>query len=81
MRGWGDQQRSCKQIVRLFNETFLNENNRISKTTIVRTIQRFEESDSVRNCPKSGRPATATSKNKALDLLSKIFYKSRCTTT
>jgi len=39
--------------MRLFNETFRNENNRISKTTIVRTIQRFEESDSVRNHSKS----------------------------
>jgi len=42
----------------LFNETFCN--NRISKTTVVRTIQHFEESSSIRNRlnPKSGRPAT-----------------------
>jgi len=38
--------------MRLFSEIFCNENNIISKITIVRTIQRFEESGSVRNRPK-----------------------------
>jgi len=47
MRGWGDQQRDHKQVMQLFNKTFRNKNNRISKTTVVRTIQRFEISDSV----------------------------------
>jgi len=55
--------------MRLFNETVRNENNRISKTTIMRTIQRFEESGSDRNRAKSGRPATATNENKVLDVL------------
>jgi len=39
-------------------------NNRISKTTIVRTIQRFEKSGSDRNRAKSGRPAITTNENK-----------------
>jgi len=38
IRRWGDQQRGYKQVMRLFNKTFRNENNRISKTTVVRTI-------------------------------------------
>jgi len=53
--------------MRLFNETFCNENNRISKTIVVRTV-RFEESDNV-NHRKFGRPATATNENKVLDIL------------
>jgi len=55
--------------MRLFNKTLCNKNNRISKTTVVRTVQRFEENGSVKNHPKSGRPAIATNKNKALDVL------------
>jgi len=78
--------------MRVFNETFCNENNKISKTIVVRTI-RFEESDSV-NRPKFDRPATATNENKVLDILQSFvedkyiyfytipyFYKLRCTTT
>jgi len=58
---------------------------RISKTTVVRTIQHFEESSSG-NRPKSGKLATPTNENKALDVLvfcqrPPYFYKSRCTTT
>jgi len=68
MRRWGNQQ-TYKQVIWPFNETFHNENNRISKITVVRTIQRFEESNNVRNRPKSGRPATTTNENKALDVL------------
>jgi len=55
--------------MRVFNETFRNENNRISNTTVVRNSQRFEESISVRYRPKSDRPAIATNENKALDVL------------
>ncbi|KYN12128.1 hypothetical protein ALC57_15708 [Trachymyrmex cornetzi] len=43
LRGWGDQQRGYKTVMRLFNENFRNENNRISKSTVNRTIQRFED--------------------------------------
>jgi len=69
---WEDQQRAYKQVMRLFNETFCNEN-RISKTTVVRTIQRCEESDSVRNHPKSRRLAT-----NEICRRPPYFYKSRC---
>jgi len=53
----------------LFNEISHNENNKISKIIVVRTIQRFKKRSSVKNCPKSGRSATATNENKALDVL------------
>lgn len=68
MRGWGDQQRGYKTVTRLFNENFWNENNRISKSTVIRTIQRFEDIGNVKSRPRSGRRKTATN-NKALDVL------------
>jgi len=37
MREWGDQQKGYKTATRLFNENFRNENNRISKSTVIRT--------------------------------------------
>lgn len=69
MRGWGDQQRGYKTVTRLFNENFRNENNRISKSTVIRTIQRFEDIGSVKSRPRSGRRKTATNNDKALDVL------------
>jgi len=69
MRGWGDQQRGYKTVTRLFNENFRNENNRISKSTVIRTIQRFEDIGSVKSHSRSGRRKTATNNDKALDVL------------
>lgn len=75
MRGWGDQRRFYKQVIWLFNETFRDENSRIPKNTVARTVQRFEETGSVINCPKSGRPLTVINDNKALDVsLSFVEY-------
>jgi len=39
----------------------------ISKSIVKKTIQRFEET--VKDCPKSGRPASATNPKKSLDVL------------
>lgn len=68
MRGWRDQQKSYKTITRLFNKSFCNENNGISKSTIVRTIQCFEDTGSLKS-PRSGRRKTASNDDKALDVL------------
>jgi len=67
MRGWGNEVRSYKEVMRLLNDTFRNENNGISKITVVRTVQRFQETGSVKNCWKPGRPATASNDDKALE--------------
>jgi len=71
MRGWGDQQRGYKTgyKTRLFNENFRNENNRISKSTVIRTIQRFKNIGSAKSRSRSGRRKTATNNDKALDVL------------
>lgn len=69
MRGWGDRQQGYKTVQRLFNAEFRDENNKISKSTVVKTIQRFEETGSVKDRPKTGRPKTATNDQKSLEIL------------
>lgn len=68
LRGWNDRLRSYQDVKDLFNVTFRNENTPISKSTVERTVRRFEETGSVKNRPKTGRPAT-TNEEKALDVL------------
>lgn len=67
MRGWGDNERSYAAVVRLFNETYPNR--RINKSTVLKTIERFRETGSVKNRPKSGRPLSATNEEKQLDVM------------
>lgn len=69
MRGWDDNRRSYNDVRQLFNVNFLNEETTISKFTVIRTVQHFEDTGSIKNRPKSGRPASATSEQKALDVL------------
>lgn len=68
MKGWGDRQRSHEQVRLLFNETFRHEELGISKSTVSRTIQRFEQSGSVKNLPKLGRPKTATTEDQQFEV-------------
>uniref|UniRef100_A0A1B6HYH3 DUF4817 domain-containing protein n=1 Tax=Homalodisca liturata TaxID=320908 RepID=A0A1B6HYH3_9HEMI len=68
MRGYGDRQRSYREVCNLFNDTF-PERNPISVSTISKTIERFEMTGSVRNRPKSGRIQSATDEEHALDVL------------
>jgi len=55
----------------LFNETFRHGQISISKSTVECTVKRFEQIG-IKNCAKLGRPATATSSDKALDVL--LFF-------
>lgn len=68
MRGWGDRQRSYDQVKTLFNNTFRNEGNGISKSTVERTIRRFEETGTNKNREKSGRPKTETAEEMAFEV-------------
>jgi len=70
----------------LFNETFRRGQFGIYKSTVERTVKRFEQTDNIKNCAKLGRLATATSFNKALNVLLFFVKKSaqfylRCRTT
>lgn len=69
MRGWGDQERSLKNVRDVFNRTFRNGAVPISKATVQKTVRRFEETGSVKNRPNVGRPVTATNEEKSLNVL------------
>jgi len=55
---WGNNERSYFAVVRLFNDTYPNR--RINKSTVLKTIEHFRETDSVKNRFKSGRPSSTT---------------------
>jgi len=46
MRGWGDNERSYSAVVRLLNDTYPN--CRINKLTMLKTLERFRETGSVK---------------------------------
>jgi len=68
MKGWGDNQRSLEAVQVLFNETFLDRNEPISKNTVKRMIDRFNETSTVIDLPRSGRPATTTNEENQLNV-------------
>lgn len=68
MRGYGDRVRSYQEVATLFNETF-PDRNPVAKSTVQKTVKRFEEMGSVKDCPRSGRPKSATNEEKSLDVL------------
>lgn len=67
MRGYGDMIRSYDQIRHLFNDEFPNRPP-ISKTVVRNTIKRFEETGSVKDRPRAGRPS-ALEDNQKLNIL------------
>jgi transposase len=68
IRGFGDRQRSVIETKELFNTTFPNREP-ISKSTVVRTVQRFEVTGCCRDKLRSGRPKSASSDEKKLETL------------
>jgi len=54
----------------LHSETFQRGQINVSKSkTVEHTVKHLEQTDSIKNHAKSDRPATATSNDKALDVL------------
>lgn len=68
MRGWDDRQRSYNEVRQIFNETFRDENTAISRSTVERTVRRFNETGSVKNRQIPGRPISAIGEEKQLDV-------------
>lgn len=67
MRGWGDRQRSHKSVLNLFNRTFRMGASPISRSTLRRTIRRFEETGRVQNRVIPGRAPLM--EEKSLDVI------------
>ncbi|KAK0091763.1 hypothetical protein PV326_002732 [Microctonus aethiopoides] len=78
IRGWGDRERSYDQVCSIFNEVYRNRDglSPISKSIVERTIRRFRDHGTVTNLPKSGRPKTATTEAKRLDILQTLIENS-----
>ncbi|XP_018375240.1 PREDICTED: uncharacterized protein LOC108769006 [Trachymyrmex cornetzi] len=57
------------QVKERFNETFRNGLTPISKSTVERTIRRFNDTGSVKDRPKTGRPMTTTNFDNSLNVL------------
>lgn len=68
MLGYGDRRRSLQDVCNLFNDTHPNRNP-ISKSVVGKTLRRFEQTGSVKDLPRSGRPRTAKSDDNKLDIL------------
>jgi transposase len=68
MRGFGDRVRSFQEVADLFNATF-PDRNPIVKSTVQKTIKRFEETDTIQDKVKTGRPKSATNETKSLETL------------
>jgi len=64
MKEWGNILRSYNNAMQLFNATFQIENTSILKSTVHKTIKYFEETGTVKSCPKTERPATAINHEK-----------------
>lgn len=68
MRGWGNNQRSYKDVRTLFNQSFRQGQTQISKMTVSRIVNRFNQHGTVKDRPRSGRPVTVTTEDKQLDV-------------
>lgn len=68
MRGWGDRRRTYDEVVQVFNDTFRVGLTGISKSTVSKTINRFEETGTNKDRQKSGRPKTETSEEQQVEV-------------
>jgi len=78
-QSWGGVRRSFMQVKDLFNETFRNGLIPISKSTVECTVKCFEDTGSVKDRPRTGRPITATTEEKSLYVLQSIVEDPHCT--
>lgn len=80
MRGWGDLQRTYRDVQNLFNDTFRVGQQPISTSTVERTVKRFEETGHVKDRVRSGRPTVATNDDKSLEVLLSFIEDSHLST-
>jgi len=71
-----DNGRLYSAVVRLFNDMYPNR--QINKSTMLKTIERFRETGSVKNRSKSGRLSSATNEEQQLDVLQTFIENPNC---
>lgn len=69
MRGYGDRERSFREVRELFNIEFRADRQQISAATVQKTCQRFRDTGSVKDRQRSGRPKTVTHENSSIEIL------------
>ena len=67
MVGYGDRKRTQQEVCDLFNE--LNPNKTLTQSTVSKIVKKYDDTGSVKNKAKSGRPKSATNNENALNLL------------
>lgn len=68
MVGYGDRKRTQLEVCNLFNELYPNRNP-ITQSCVSKLIRRFNDTGSIKNLPRTGRPKVATDGYKALNVL------------
>lgn len=69
--GYGDRRRTQQEVAEIFNDKYPNRNP-IARSTVSKILKKYNETGHVKDISKSGRPKTATSGDKALDILLSI---------
>lgn len=80
MIGFGDRTRSHAEVCRLFNNLHPN-HNPISRSTVTKTLTRYNLNGNVRNSFKSGRPKTATDETTTLNVALELEETPQTSTT
>ncbi|KAJ8909774.1 hypothetical protein NQ315_014451 [Exocentrus adspersus] len=66
--GYGGRIRSYEEAANLFNDTFPNRPP-IAKSTVQKTVRRFEQFGFNKNKPRTGRPKSATNEEKNVEVM------------
>lgn len=68
MIGYGERTRSFAEVMNIFNESHPNREP-ISKSTVCKTLRRFQETGGVKDRQKSGRPVSVTNEENSLNVM------------
>lgn len=68
MVGYGNRRRTQQEVCELFNQTHPNRPT-ITQSCVSKLVNKFNETGSVKDRPRSGRPKIAAGGEKALDIL------------
>lgn len=71
MVGYGDRKRTYREVCSLFHEVYPNRPH-ITPGYVSKLVKKFNQTGSVKNKPRKGRPQSAVSGNKALNTLLSI---------
>lgn len=69
MRGWGHMRRSYRAVRDIFNASFRVGGIPLSFSTVQKTVRRFENTGTISDLPRSGRPMSAGNEEKSLDVV------------